>query len=75
VVLMMEFRGYQSKYVASLPPVDETPLFRDSRLPLPVAGKGLRDDPQTASPPSMSFGYSCLGCSARSSPRRHLAPR
>ena len=27
VVLMMEFRGYQSKYVASLPPVDETPLF------------------------------------------------
>jgi serine/threonine-protein kinase PknG len=27
VVLMTEFRGYQSKYVASLPPVDETPLF------------------------------------------------
>ena len=27
VVLMMEFRGYQSKYVASLPSVDETPLF------------------------------------------------
>jgi serine/threonine-protein kinase PknG len=27
VVLMMEFRGYQTKYVASLPPVDETPLF------------------------------------------------
>ena len=27
VVLMMEFRGYQSKYVASLPAVDETPLF------------------------------------------------
>ena len=27
-VLAMEFRGYQSTYVASLPPVDETPLFR-----------------------------------------------
>jgi serine/threonine-protein kinase PknG len=27
VVLMMEFRGYQSKYVASLPPVEEAPLF------------------------------------------------
>ena len=27
VVLMMEFRGYQTKYVASLPPVEETPLF------------------------------------------------
>ncbi|HZA31439.1 MAG TPA: tetratricopeptide repeat protein [Propionibacteriaceae bacterium] len=29
LVLMMEFRGYQSKYVASLPPVDETPLFAE----------------------------------------------
>ena len=27
VVLMTEFRGYQTKYVASLPPVDETPVF------------------------------------------------
>jgi serine/threonine-protein kinase PknG len=27
VVLMSEFRGYQTKYVASLPPVAETPLF------------------------------------------------
>jgi serine/threonine-protein kinase PknG len=27
VVLMMEFRGYQSKYAASLPPVEDTPLF------------------------------------------------
>ena len=26
-VLAMEFRGYQSTYVGSLPPVDETPLF------------------------------------------------
>ena len=29
IVLAMEFRGYQSTYVASLPPVDETPLFRE----------------------------------------------
>ena len=27
-VLAMEFRGYQSTYVSSLPPVDETPLFQ-----------------------------------------------
>ncbi|HEX6760355.1 MAG TPA: tetratricopeptide repeat protein [Propionibacteriaceae bacterium] len=27
LVLMTEFRGYQTKYVASLPPVDETPVF------------------------------------------------
>ena len=26
-VLAMEFRGYQSTYVSSLPPVDQTPLF------------------------------------------------
>ena len=28
LVLAMEFRGYQSTYVASLPPVAETPLFQ-----------------------------------------------
>lgn len=27
LVLAMEFRGYQSTYLTSLPPVDETPLF------------------------------------------------
>ena len=27
-VLTMEFRGYQSTYAASLPPVDSTPLFQ-----------------------------------------------
>jgi serine/threonine-protein kinase PknG len=27
-VLAMEFRGYQSTYVSTLPPVDETPLFQ-----------------------------------------------
>ncbi len=28
IVLAMEFRGYQSRYVASLPSVDDTPLFQ-----------------------------------------------
>ena len=28
-VLAMEFRGYQSTYIASLPPVDQTPLFQE----------------------------------------------
>ncbi len=28
LVCMMEFRGYQTRYVASLPSVDETPLFQ-----------------------------------------------
>ena len=45
VVLMMEFRGYQSTYVASLPPVAETPLFAAARLALPAAGQGLRRRP------------------------------
>jgi serine/threonine-protein kinase PknG len=27
-VLAMEFRGYQSTYIATLPPVDQTPLFQ-----------------------------------------------
>src|SRR5205085_5972534 len=27
-VLAMEFRGYQSTYVAALPPVEDTPLFQ-----------------------------------------------
>jgi serine/threonine-protein kinase PknG len=27
-VLCMEFRGYQSTYIATLPPVDQTPLFQ-----------------------------------------------
>ena len=29
LVCMMEFRGYQTRYVASLPSVDETPLFAE----------------------------------------------
>ena len=42
VVLMMEFRGYQTRYVASLPPVDGDPAVRRPRLALSAAGQGLR---------------------------------
>ena len=44
-VLAMEFRGYQSTYVASLPPVDQTPLFQAARLALPAAAQGVRPRP------------------------------
>ena len=45
VVLMMEFRGYQSKYVASLPPVEETPLFADHDSLYRLLAKACAADP------------------------------
>ena len=45
VVLMMEFRGYQTRYVASLPPVDGDAAVRRARLAVPAAGQGVRDRP------------------------------
>ncbi len=45
VVLMMEFRGYQSKYVASLPPVDETPLFATHDSLYRLLAKACAADP------------------------------
>ncbi len=45
VVLMTEFRGYQTKYVASLPPVDRDAAVRNLRLPVPAALEGLRSRP------------------------------
>ena len=42
VVLMMEFRGYQSTYVDSLPPVESDAAVPEVRLALPVAAQGLR---------------------------------
>ena len=45
VVLMMEFRGYQSKYVASLPPVAETPLFADHDSLYRLLAKACAADP------------------------------
>ena len=41
----MEFRGYQSTYVASLPPVADDAAVPAARLALPAAGQGLRPRP------------------------------
>jgi serine/threonine-protein kinase PknG len=45
VVLMMEFRGYQSKYVASLPAVEETPLFATHDSLYRLLAKACAADP------------------------------
>ena len=45
VVLMTEFRGYQTKYVASLPPVEETPLFATHDSLYRLLSKACAGDP------------------------------
>ncbi len=45
VVLMMEFKGYQSRYVASLPPVAETPLFQTHDSLYRLLAKACATDP------------------------------
>ena len=45
VVLAMEFRGYQSTYVASLPPVSETPLFQQHDSLYRLLAKACAPDP------------------------------
>jgi serine/threonine-protein kinase PknG len=45
VVLMTEFRGYQTKYVANLPPVDETPLFAAHDSLYRLLSKACASDP------------------------------
>lgn len=45
VVLAMEFRGYQSTYVASLPPVDRTPLFQRYDSFYRLVAKACAPDP------------------------------
>ncbi len=45
VVMMMEFRGYQTKYVASLPPVEETPLFATHDSLYRLLAKACAPDP------------------------------
>jgi serine/threonine-protein kinase PknG len=45
VVLMMEFKGYQSRYVASLPPVAETPLFANHDSLYRLLAKACATDP------------------------------
>ena len=45
VVLMLEFRGYQTTYVASLPPVEETPLFATHDSLYRLLSKACAADP------------------------------
>jgi serine/threonine-protein kinase PknG len=45
VVLMTEFRGYQTRYVASLPPVEETPLFAQHDSLYRLVAKACAPDP------------------------------
>ena len=45
VVLLMEFRGYQTKYVASLPPVEETPVFAEHDSLYRLLAKACAPDP------------------------------
>jgi serine/threonine-protein kinase PknG len=45
VVLMTEFRGYQTRYVASLPPVEDTPLFTEHDSLYRLVAKACAPDP------------------------------
>ncbi len=45
VVLIMEFRGYQTRYVASLPPVAETPVFAEHDSLYRLIAKACAPDP------------------------------
>jgi serine/threonine-protein kinase PknG len=45
VVLVTEFRGYQTKYVASLPPVAETPVFAEHDSLYRLIAKACAPDP------------------------------
>ena len=65
----MEFRGYQSTYVASLPAGRRHAAVPALRLAVPRAGEGHRArTPTTASRPPTSCATSCSACCARSSP-------
>ena len=45
LVLAMEFRGYQSTYLASLPPVSDTPLFQQHDSLYRLLAKACAPDP------------------------------
>ena len=45
LVLAMEFRGYQSTYLASLPPVSDTPLFQEHDSFYRLLAKSCAPDP------------------------------
>jgi serine/threonine-protein kinase PknG len=44
-VLIMEFRGYQTTYVGSLPAVEETPIFRENDSLYRLLAKACANDP------------------------------
>lgn len=44
-VLIMEFRGYQTTYAASLPAVEETPIFRENDSLYRLLAKACATDP------------------------------
>ena len=45
LVLMTEFRGYQTRYVASLPPVEDTPVFQQHDSLYRLIAKACAPDP------------------------------
>src|SRR4029450_7484190 len=61
VVLMMEFRCYQSKYVATLPAVEETPLFATHDSLYRLLAKACAADPADRFPPPDDVRVQILG--------------
>jgi serine/threonine-protein kinase PknG len=60
-VLAMEFRGYQSRYVTSLPPVDEVPLFQQYDSVYRLLLKACAQDPADRFQSADEFRVQLLG--------------
>ena len=60
-VLAMEFRGYQSRYVDSLPPVDEVPLFQKYDSVYRLLLKACAQDPADRFQSADEFRVQLLG--------------
>ena len=65
VVLITEFRGYQTRYVASLPSVADTPVFAAAGLALPADRQGMCPGPGGP----VRLGRRTAGAVARRPPR------
>ena len=74
-VLAMEFRGYQSTYVAALPPVDDTPALPALRLALPRARQGDRDESRRPLPVGRRAARPAARRAARGGGRRQRRRR
>ena len=75
LVLMAEFRGYQTTYVEKLPPVEDVPGLRRARLALPAGGQDVRPGP--GGPVRLgrrAAGPAARVCCARWWPRSRPAP-